>query len=812
MNSRRLRWTVGLISLIVLGFAFFGLARATEDDFVEKSHRIRSDELELLEQQIGVYEEGKNYNVIIDGHGTGLRPPTEEEWREIAKRMRIVDGISLTNPDLAKLTSIDHSQDEWFPPIGNQDGEGSCVCWAVGYYVKSYQEAKEHGWNISFARWMGGYHGYPTPSYQDKITSPDFIYHQINNGVDNGSWYDDAINLISSIGACSWKEMPYDQDPPDSTSWPSESAWREAPLYRADSTGYRYMNLSSSISGLKNLLLAGHLGIISINAYYYDDFTTNDLWTLDNYNPSGTNHANTIVGFDDNYGPYTEAGDSNTYGAFKIANSWGVGGWEYVPDGFYYISYECMKQRVKKCMYYYDRIGYEPSLVAVFKIDHPKRVECNIEVGSGDPSSPLQAKNFTHWQSSYWNGGSWPFPSNPIILDITEFAGDMPCNFFLKVYDGISSTTGVIEHFLIEQYDDYSSGVPCWADTSDDPPIATVQDGTVYAEIPERVPPAQILDLTGESEGDSSITLTWIAPGDDGNQGTAFAYDIRYDTTEVGGDIQNWWDNVADTAVGEPVPQPAGSQETFEVLGLDSGKVYYFAIKSVDDVGNWSNISNIFADSALDYRPPATVTDLSAESETDTSITLTWTAPGDDEDKGIASKYDVRYSQTSVGADLQNWWNNVADTAVGEPAPQPAGSTEVFVVVGLEGGCWYYFALQAVDDAGNWSDISYMACTKVGVSDQKAEGSLPREFKLTQNYPNPFNPRTEIRYALPKDTYVTLEIYNLLGQKVTTLVDRYQTAGYKGVAWDASSFATGIYLCRIKAGEYTATHKMILIK
>lgn len=808
MNFWRLRWAVSLILLIASGLCFSGVAVAARgSDFVEKSHRITPGELEQLKQEVGVYEEGKNYNVVIDGHGTGLRPPTEEEWREIGRRMRIVDSISLTNARLANLTSIDHSQDEWFPLIGDQGGEGSCVCFAVVYYVKTFQEAKEHDWDLSGAYWFGGN---PMPdSIRDKIFSPDFVYHQINGGVDNGSWYDDAMNLISSIGACSWEEMPYSDV--DHTSWPSESAWREAPLYRADSTGYRYMILTSSIGGLKNLLSAGHLGVISVNANYYGDLTGEDLWTLDNYNPSGTNHANTIVGYDDNYGPYVEGGDTNRYGAFKVANSWGVGSWEKVADGFYYISYECMGQRVRMCKYYYDLIGYEPSLISVFKIDHSKRVECNIEVGSGNISSPIQTKSFTHYHS-WWHGGSWPFPDNPIVWDITEFSGDIPCNFFLEVYDEGSSTTGIIEHFSIESYDDYSSGIPCWADTSNDPPIATLQYSYVYAVIPERVPPEPILDIAAESENDSSITLAWTAPGDDGDQGTASGYDIRYSQTAVGPDTLYWWNSLADTVAGEPNPQPAGLQETFEVLELDSGKVYYFAIKSVDDMDNWSNISNIFSDSTLDYRPPAVVTDLSAESGTDTSITLTWTAPGDDGNKGTASGYDVRYSQTPVGANLQNWWDNVADTAGGEPVPQPAGSTEVFEVLPLEPGYWYYFALRTVDDAGNWSDISYIACTKVGVGGLKTEKGLPREFELTQNYPNPFNPRTEIRYALPKDTYVRFEIFNLLGQKVATLVDRYQTAGYRSVAWDASSFATGIYLYKIKAGEYIAIRKMVLIK
>jgi len=94
---------------------------------------------------------------------------------------------------------------------------------------------------------------------------------------------------------------------------------------------------------------------------------------------------------------------------------------------------------------------------------------------------------------------------------------------------------------------------------------------------------------------------------------------------------------------------------------------------------------------------------------------------------------------------------------------------------------------------------------------------LPLTFSLSQNYPNPFNPVTTIRYALPKDYYVELTIYNILGQRVITLVDEKQTAGYKMVRWDSSSqsgnaVVSGIYFCRLKAGDFTATRKMILLR
>jgi len=99
-----------------------------------------------------------------------------------------------------------------------------------------------------------------------------------------------------------------------------------------------------------------------------------------------------------------------------------------------------------------------------------------------------------------------------------------------------------------------------------------------------------------------------------------------------------------------------------------------------------------------------------------------------------------------------------------------------------------------------------------GIWEVPDSGELPRVFTLSQNYPNPFNPITEIRYALPKDCYARMEVYNILGQKVATLVNRKQKAGYKTARWDASSFASGVYFYRLQAGGYTKTRKMILLR
>ncbi|HHI02511.1 MAG: hypothetical protein DRP51_06715 [Candidatus Zixiibacteriota bacterium] len=95
----------------------------------------------------------------------------------------------------------------------------------------------------------------------------------------------------------------------------------------------------------------------------------------------------------------------------------------------------------------------------------------------------------------------------------------------------------------------------------------------------------------------TSVTLTWTAPGNDGNTGTAWRYDIRYDTVLI--TEENW--AAANQAAGEPNPQPADSTEEFTVEDLASNTLYYFAIKTVDQAGNWSELSNVDSARTLQF-------------------------------------------------------------------------------------------------------------------------------------------------------------------------------------------------------------------
>lgn len=90
---------------------------------------------------------------------------------------------------------------------------------------------------------------------------------------------------------------------------------------------------------------------------------------------------------------------------------------------------------------------------------------------------------------------------------------------------------------------------------------------------------------------------------------------------------------------------------------------------------------------------------------------------------------------------------------------------------------------------------------------------IPVDFELHQNYPNPFNPKTEINFDLPTNTFVTVKIYNLLGEEIALLVkNEYKNAGRYAVIFDGSNLASGLYFYSIKAGSYKDVKKMVLIK
>ncbi|MEO8169039.1 MAG: T9SS type A sorting domain-containing protein, partial [bacterium] len=121
-----------------------------------------------------------------------------------------------------------------------------------------------------------------------------------------------------------------------------------------------------------------------------------------------------------------------------------------------------------------------------------------------------------------------------------------------------------------------------------------------------------------------------------------------------------------------------------------------------------------------------------------------------------------------------------------------------------------HYRLEQIDLDGS---THYSESVQATILTSTAEGALfPKEFTLRQNYPNPFNPSTIIKYELPKESRVSLEIYNLIGQKVATLVEGMKPAGSHQVSFNASGFTSGVYMYKLSAGNQVFTKKMVLMK
>jgi len=228
----------------------------------------------------------------------------------------------------------------------------------------------------------------------------------------------------------------------------------------------------------------------------------------------------------------------------------------------------------------------------------------------------------------------------------------------------------------------------------------TIQDGSAT----DTTPPSTTSNLAVTGVTASSLNLSWTAPGDDAAAGTATAYDVRYALSPItAGNFTS-----AVQVAGEPAPAAAGSQQTMTVSGLSGTTTYYVAMKTHDEALNTSAISNgvsgttAAAPPPVDAILPARITDLTVTTQSTSSVTLGWTAPGDDGPSGTATSYDMRSSLAPI--DDGNF--GVATAVNGEPTPTAAGGAQTMTVNGLSAGTTYSFAMKASDEVPNTSVLS----------------------------------------------------------------------------------------------------------
>jgi hypothetical protein len=300
--------------------------------------------------------------------------------------------------------------------------------------------------------------------------------------------------------------------------------------------------------------------------------------------------------------------------------------------------------------------------------------------------------------------------------------------------------------------------------------------------------------------GDKGHSWTELNPGNNGSgdvlvidpsnsDNLYYIYPDIIKSTTAG---QSWerLENVPPAACYQLAVDPTSSDKLY---GLFNGVMF----KSLDGGSSWLEINsglplNISSYSAFVF--PAIVVNPQITSE----VFLGTAAPNDASDNG--NVYHTNTGGLSWQVLSDNW-----DTY----SPQIAKLSVNNLLVGNNAGSRSAYA--ATNDG-----IFKLSDVVTGV-DELPSGSLPKTFSLFQSYPNPFNPSTIIRFDVPKPSQVSIKIYDLLGRKVRTVVDRKFEAGRFTEFWDSTDdfqvrVATGLYFMRMQSDGFNSVKKLVLVK
>ncbi|HKQ58094.1 MAG TPA: FlgD immunoglobulin-like domain containing protein [Candidatus Eisenbacteria bacterium] len=292
-----------------------------------------------------------------------------------------------------------------------------------------------------------------------------------------------------------------------------------------------------------------------------------------------------------------------------------------------------------------------------------------------------------------------------------------------------------------------------------------------------------------QGAGQDSIVLVWTAPGDDGQVGTAAGYEVRFSTSPIN---EASWAS-ATLINGPPTPQPAGTRQSMPVRSLTNGTTYWFGIKTVDDVGNWSGISNVIRwDWIFDTAAPAAPLGLAASRQSDGSVRLTWTANGEPDLAG----YSI-YRRLSATGPFVTLNGSLLTGAQYVDATVPPGTETA----------WYQ--LSASDDSGNESARSGILSVSL-VAEVTA-------WTLEPGYPNPSGPGAQVSIPLVVPSgggAARLEIVNRAGQRVRIVALGALPPGPSLAQWDGRNdsgldVAPGVYTAWLIAGSTRVSTRLV---
>lgn len=292
----------------------------------------------------------------------------------------------------------------------------------------------------------------------------------------------------------------------------------------------------------------------------------------------------------------------------------------------------------------------------------------------------------------------------------------------------------LVAAFWIGCSDEGSPTAPPGGDT---PPPVNTNDS---------IPPARVTQLMVKSPGVESLALQWVAPGNDGWEGRAKEYDIRYSNSPITED--NWDQATPISRIPEPIE--GGTVQKCRAYGLVPHTTYHFALKTRDYNSNESPMSNVaWGITKQETTPPSPITDLVVTEVSTGQYLLTWTASGDDGVLGTASKYDIRFSTN--GVITENTWAG-ATRVSGAPLPKAAGDTESFVVTVNEPAMNHAFAVKVGDEVTNWSEVSNPG---FGLGGESNLWTYPENLRVGDEL--------IVVFRAPGEEFVDVEVYYTMG-------------------------------------------------
>ena len=221
--------------------------------------------------------------------------------------------------------------------------------------------------------------------------------------------------------------------------------------------------------------------------------------------------------------------------------------------------------------------------------------------------------------------------------------------------------------------------------------------------------------------------------------------------------------------------------------------IEYFVISAQTNDPNVFFDSNVDSGYSVDNLPPLAPASLTA-SAVSGDVVLRWTR---NVEPDIKDYIIFRNDSSNASLKSMNPCDTTTETMYTDTHPL-AGKTDNYLI-------------RAEDIHGNVSNASNLV--SIAVTNVKSPSTeIPGDYELGQNFPNPFNPTTTIKYQLPENGLVRLEVFDILGREVSTLVSGRQGAGYYNVTFNGSNVPSGVYFYRLQAGNYTNTKKLLLLK